>query len=206
MGLLFEEQILLFLAEHILSKIKCLESLHISLFESEVTDKALKALTKGISCVSESLQNLWFNVSDGSTTEDALLPLFVPMPNIVNYTLHINNLTNLSDHAFYVFISKTLHSMNKIKSLNLALGGTMITEASIQQFLKIMPGVMGNMQEFSIDLKGTEVSEELFEQFKEDEEMKVQSLKKFDYLVEDKHPKRKLQNPKMFKRTSLIID
>jgi len=202
--LLFEEEIIIFLAENILPRIKHLELLNISLFESEVTDKALQVLTKGISSASQSLQTLCFNVSDGGIPEGALLPLFVPMPNIVNYALQINNLSKLSDCALLAFIGKTFVSMKKIKSLNLALGNTKITEASIQRLLDVMSGVMGNMQEFSIDLKGTEVSQEIFEQFKE--EMKVQGLKKFDYMVEEKLPKKKLHNPKIFRKTPFIID
>jgi len=159
------EQSMLYLAEKVLPSAQNLNSLQIWVRNAEVPHKVWTTLAESISQIAERLTCFHFHLPCQDLDANSYQKLFASMPNLQNFAFKPFSKA-FNSKALEVFISKTLPSLKKLKTFQLLLNDSTVTDISVQKLLKFSPQAWFlTLYHFELDLKNTQLTDKSVQEF-----------------------------------------
>jgi len=181
---LFERSIF-YLAETVLPSAQNLNSLVIWLRNSEVPLKAWNAITQCLCQMAERLICLHFHLPCQEICADSLKKLFISMPNLENFAFEFFSRA-FQNQALEAFISNTLPSLKKLKSLQLFLQNSTVADVSVQKLFTTFPQAwFSRLGRFELSLQNTQLSDKSLGEFIDKDLKGFQDLTEFSIKTDN---------------------
>lgn len=180
------DQSIITLIFEVLPKLRRIQSINLNLNFTKITDQTIKTFAEYLSTVSNQLENFQLGLYNTDVTDESVSLLFMAMGRVREFSLELGH-TKITDESIEIFAKKTLltmkwlesfklylydtavtdnsiiqlfTNMENVTSYTLELGGTKITDQTIEVFSRNTLSTMRNIQNLQLGLYNTEVSDQ----------------------------------------------
>jgi len=180
------DQSIITLIFEVLPKLNRLRSINLNLNNTKISDQTVKTFAEYLSVVASHLESFQLGLYNTDVTDDSVSLLFMAMERVREFSLELGN-TKITDESLEIFAKKTLltmkwletfklflyetavtdrsitelfTNMENVSTYTLELGGTRITDQSIEVFARNTLNTMRNLQSLQLGLYNTEVSDQ----------------------------------------------
>ena len=169
----------LFLTENVLPKIKNLITFSLIIDQTQVSNQALKALSRVNWRTWPNLEQFRVDISEPSFRENDLLQFLNIVPNVKDLLLGFGN-TQLTDQALEAFSTKILPSLEALERFEVGFWGTKLTSTGVEKFLMNIPN---NVKTLLIGLERIEIKEDVIKLFLDKKLSSLARLKEFRFGI-----------------------